>query len=356
MNITMLGTGNASVTECYNTCFVSDDDGKYFLIDGGGGNTLLRQLKLAGVDWRDVRDIFITHKHVDHLMGIMWMVRMICQSMSRGKYDSEARIYGHSEVIALIRGMAEMLYSEKEIAYIDDRLHLITVEDGETLNINGRDVTFFDIGSTKAKQFGFSMLLDDGKKLTCCGDEPCRECEEKYARESEWLLHEAFCLYSEREEFKPYQKHHSIVKGKEKIMDYRRFGDTIVARIDRDEEIMEQIKVIALKEDIKLAKIQALGAVKEFTVGVYKTDTKEYIANEFSGAYEITSLIGTIDTMNGEYYSHLHMSAGNEKGEVFGGHLNKAVVGATCEMIITLIDGRVDRVKDESIGLNIFRF
>lgn len=139
-------------------------------------------------------------------------------------------------------------------------------------------------------------------------------------------------------------------------MDYRRFGDTIVARIDRDEEIMEQIKVIALKEDIKLAKIQALGAVKEFTVGVYKTDTKEYIANEFSGAYEITSLIGTIDTMNGEYYSHLHMSAGNEKGEVFGGHLNKAVVGATCEMIITLIDGRVDRVKDESIGLNIFRF
>lgn len=212
MNLTMLGTGNASVTECYNTCFVFDDDGKYFLVDGGGGNTLLRQLKLAGVDWKSVRDIFITHKHVDHLMGIMWMVRMICQSMSRGNYDAEARIYGHREVITLIREMAGMLYSEKETAYIDDRLHLITVEDGETLTINNRDVTFFDIGSTKAKQFGFSMLLDDGKKLTCCGDEPYRECEEKYARESEWLLHEAFCLYSEREEFKPYQKHHSTVK------------------------------------------------------------------------------------------------------------------------------------------------
>jgi hypothetical protein len=41
-------------------------------------------------------------------------------------------------------------------------------------------VTFFDIGSTKAKQFGFQMIYDGGKVLTCCGDEPYNECEEKY--------------------------------------------------------------------------------------------------------------------------------------------------------------------------------
>ena len=47
MKITMLGTGNAVVTECYNTCFVLSDNNNYFLVDGGGGNTLLRQLKNA---------------------------------------------------------------------------------------------------------------------------------------------------------------------------------------------------------------------------------------------------------------------------------------------------------------------
>lgn len=139
-------------------------------------------------------------------------------------------------------------------------------------------------------------------------------------------------------------------------MEYRRFQNTIVARIDKGEEILEQVKRIARKEQIKLASVQALGAVSQFTVGVFKTEEKEYIANEFNGSFEIVSLTGTINTMNGEFYCHLHMSAGNHKGEVFGGHLNKALVSATCEMIITVIDGTVDRYFDEEIGLNLFRF
>ena len=129
-----------------------------------------------------------------------------------------------------------------------------------------------------------------------------------------------------------------------------------MARIDKGEEILEQVKRIARKEQIKLASVQALGAVSQFTAGVFKTEEKEYIANEFNGSFEIVSLTGTINTMNGEFYCHLHMSAGNHKGEVFGGHLNKALVSATCEMIITVIDGTVDRYFDEEIGLNLFRF
>lgn len=139
-------------------------------------------------------------------------------------------------------------------------------------------------------------------------------------------------------------------------MEYRRFQNTIVARIDKGEEILEQVKRIARKEQIKLASVQALGAVSQFTAGVFKTEEKEYIANEFNGSFEIVSLTGTVNMMNGEFYCHLHMSAGNHKGEVFGGHLNKALVSATCEMIITVIDGTVDRYFDEEIGLNLFRF
>ena len=105
MKLTILGTGNATVTECYNTCFVISDNDRHFMVDGGGGNTILHQLKAAGLNWMDMRDIFVTHKHIDHLLGIIWMMRMILQNMNRGKYEGEATIYGHEEVIRILKEM-----------------------------------------------------------------------------------------------------------------------------------------------------------------------------------------------------------------------------------------------------------
>lgn len=212
MKLTMLGTGNATVTECYNTCFLLRENGGCLLVDGGGGNGILGQLKKAGVNWKDVRNIFVTHKHVDHLMGVVWMVRMICQNISRGNYEGEANIYAHQELIELLDTTARMLFSEKETKYIGPRLHLIPVEDGQQIDIMGHPVTFFDIHSTKARQFGFTMELENGEKLTCCGDEPYNELEKEYVTGSKWLMHEAFCLYSQADVFKPYEKHHSTVR------------------------------------------------------------------------------------------------------------------------------------------------
>lgn len=138
-------------------------------------------------------------------------------------------------------------------------------------------------------------------------------------------------------------------------MVYKKFGNKIVVRIDRGEEILEKIKELALKENIKLASISAIGAIDELIVGVYDVAKKEYYSNEFKGDLEIVSLLGSINTMNGDFYTHIHLSAGNEKGEVFGGHLNKAVVSGTCEMVVSLIDGTVDRFYDDETGLNIFK-
>ena len=99
-------------------------------------------------------------------------------------------------------------------------------------------------------------------------------------------------------------------------MDYKRFGDTILVRMDRGEEILEQVKAVALKEQVTLASVQALGAINDFTVGVYNVAEKKYYANDFKGSFEIVSLIGTIDTMNDGFYCHLHLSAGNEQGHI----------------------------------------
>ena len=139
-------------------------------------------------------------------------------------------------------------------------------------------------------------------------------------------------------------------------MDYRRFGDTLVIRMDKGEEIIQSLRLAAEKEQVRLAAVEALGAVNDFTVGVFDTEEKQYHANHFSGAFEIVSLTGTVTTQDGKFYAHLHMSAGDREGKVFGGHLNSATVSATCEMVVRVLDCRVERQFDEQVGLNLFRF
>lgn len=73
----MLGTGNALVTEVYNTCFVIENENQYLLVDGGGGSEILKRLKDAKISIADIHHIFVTHKHIDHILGIVWMTRII---------------------------------------------------------------------------------------------------------------------------------------------------------------------------------------------------------------------------------------------------------------------------------------
>ena len=212
MKLTILGTGNAAVTEVYNTCFAFSDGDRHFLVDAGGGNQILKRLKDAGIPLKDIHDIFITHEHIDHLLGLIWLVRMIGQHMNKGKYEGDLRIYCHADLIPVIRTITDLTIQKKVTKHIGERIQLIPVEHGETREIIGCPVTFFDIYSTKAKQYGFTAMLPGGVKFTCAGDEPYNEKDYEFVKGSDWLMHEAFCLYGEADEFGPYEKHHSTVK------------------------------------------------------------------------------------------------------------------------------------------------
>ena len=137
-------------------------------------------------------------------------------------------------------------------------------------------------------------------------------------------------------------------------MEYAKFEDAYIVRLDRGEEIIASLTALAEREDIALAQVSGLGAIDSFTVGVFFPAEKVYRKNDFHGNFEITSLTGTITRMDGKPYLHLHMSAGNEYGKVNGGHLNSARVSATCEVVVRTINGSVGRKYSEEIGLNLF--
>lgn len=210
MKLIMLGTGNAMVTKCYNTCFAFEEGGKYYLVDAGGGNGIFRQLEDAHIAPEQIEGMFITHGHTDHILGAVWVVRKMAELMKKGIRKEEFVIRCHDTAAKMLSAFCEMTLAKAQLKYLENgSIRIETVEEGTEFTALSMRLRCFDILSTKAKQFGFNALLPDGKRLTCLGDEPFNSEADARAGGSDYLLSEAFCLYEDRERFHPYEKHHS---------------------------------------------------------------------------------------------------------------------------------------------------
>ena len=139
-------------------------------------------------------------------------------------------------------------------------------------------------------------------------------------------------------------------------MEYRRFGDTFVVRMDRGEEILSSLSELCRKEEIRLAQVDALGAIDHAVVSVYDVPTRQFFRKEFNEPMEISNLCGTVSRKDGEVYLHLHVTVCDRDLVAHGGHANELRVSATCEMVVRVLNGEVGRELDEQIALNIFRF
>ena len=208
----VLGTGNAAVTHCFNTCFALRHKEEYLLVDSGGGNGILTALENQGILLEQIHHIFVTHAHSDHILGMAWIIRMIGTKMNQGKYQGNLTIYCHKELETVIKTITKLTVQAKICRHFDERILFHIINDQTQLEILDSQFTFLDIRSTKAKQTGFSCTTSTGIRIAFPGDEPCPDFLFDAFRDADWLFHEAFCLYEDRNRFKPYEKHHSTVK------------------------------------------------------------------------------------------------------------------------------------------------
>ena len=210
--ITMLGTGNATVSQIYNTCFVLQTPSTLMLVDAGGGNGILSQLKKVNVQISDIHHLFVTHAHTDHVLGVIWVIRMVAQCKG---YKGLLHVYGNDKVMKVIKTIIDMILAKKQLAKVAERVVFHQLEDGDCFEVGGIKLECFDIQSAKEKQFGFRAELpssdESGKPLVlaCLGDEPYNEQNRRYIVGADWMMYEAFCLYADRDTFKPYEKCHS---------------------------------------------------------------------------------------------------------------------------------------------------
>lgn len=207
-----LGTGTALTYHHHCTFFVLDDGENYFLVDGGGGNESILCFTALSLDCTKFHYGFLSHEHTDHLFGMIYVLRMITYLIEQGKYEGDFTLYCCDVTAEKFNAICQLLLRPSEKNLIGKRFHLVVVADQEEREILGYRFRFFDIHSTKAKQYGFQMWYDCGKLLTFLGDEPLRDGCEQYIERADWMLSEAFCLYAEREIYKPEQYHHATVR------------------------------------------------------------------------------------------------------------------------------------------------
>lgn len=208
--ITFLGTGSAETTKYFNSCFYIKEGEKGILVDTGGGNQILSQLEKASIPLEDIKYIYITHKHIDHLMGIFWILRFLGSKISKGKAEN-LTIFCSQNLADLIKQISLQLLKRKVTDLFGTKILFEVIENNKQFNIYDWKLTCFNIQSTKDEQYGFRLEFLDGTTFVNLGDEPYNSNLIHYAKNTDYVLHEAFCLEKDSEIFNPHEINHSTV-------------------------------------------------------------------------------------------------------------------------------------------------
>lgn len=206
-----LGTGAADATKYFNSCFYIKDNNQGLLVDTGGGNQILSQLEKASIPLEDIRFIYITHKHIDHILGIFWILRFLGSKINNGECE-KLTIFCSQEIATMITDMSLELLKTKVTDLFGIKIIFEIIAHNKIITLNNWQIKCFNIQSEKEEQYGFRLEFSDGMTFVNLGDEPYNDYLLSYAKNADFLLHEAFCLDEEQSIFRPHKINHSTVK------------------------------------------------------------------------------------------------------------------------------------------------
>jgi predicted DNA-binding protein with PD1-like motif len=131
---------------------------------------------------------------------------------------------------------------------------------------------------------------------------------------------------------------------------------TIVGQLSYGSDLYDGLTEIIQRENIRLGRIQAIGATTHAIVAYYDQATKTYNPLTFTGGMEILSLNGNISMRDGKPFVHVHILLSDAEGKVFGGHLMKGTKLFACEVTIDEFEGeQLERAQDERTGLFLWK-
>lgn len=144
-------------------------------------------------------------------------------------------------------------------------------------------------------------------------------------------------------------------------MEYKNFNGKIYLRLDKNDEVISCLTEVCKKEHISAASVSGIGGCGEIEVGTFILDKQDYKVQHKTGMFEMLSLTGNITLKEDIPFPHVHAVFSyldeNEESKLIGGHLKKAVIILTGEIVITPAENNViKRVKNDDLGIFIWEF
>lgn len=134
-------------------------------------------------------------------------------------------------------------------------------------------------------------------------------------------------------------------------MQFRRFGDRLVVRLESGERVAETLLGLLRAEGIGYAVVSGLGAVSQVRLSYWNAESRQYEAHDLVEQLEVVSLTGNVTVRDDEPFLHLHVALGKRDLSVLGGHFNDAVAHPTLEVWLQPENAPVPRVPDTASGL-----
>jgi ribonuclease BN (tRNA processing enzyme) len=196
--VRLLGTGGAANEGRHQACLLvgsggATDEGPV-LLDTGGGLDVVRQLIAAGYSPTAVRDIFVSHQHLDHVGGLEPMLLWsIIQTLREGggPLRDETRVYAEPRVLSVIERLFDTVATAVPRLF-GTKLRLAPVADGETVELrNGAHLTTFLVDHLPLDGGAMGCLLELGSiRLVYSGDTRPTPRLVQLAQNADLLVHE----------------------------------------------------------------------------------------------------------------------------------------------------------------------
>ena len=130
---------------------------------------------------------------------------------------------------------------------------------------------------------------------------------------------------------------------------------TFALVLDDGDEVIRSLQDFAKENNLKASQFTGIGAFSRVTLGFFDFNKKDYLENEVNEQVELLSLIGDITLNKDKHQVHPHVVLGKRDGTDCGGHLLKAIVHPTLELIINESPGYLQREMNEETGLSLIK-